>query len=115
MDGHTYTSPAEPKISHAVRSEPTANFYIVYGLGFESLVKSVGDSSFSSMAQVCLKALQSLVRPQFSGNVFEGALYDELCTVCYRIGMGEGSGVKLEMCEVMKVFVTSRQGIQGQV
>ena len=73
----------------------------------------MGDTSTSATAQVCLQAMQNLVQPQLSGSVFEGALFDELCTVCYRIGMGEGAGVKTEMCEVMKVFVTSRHKVQG--
>ena len=112
MDGQTFTSPAEPTSIPPIRSEPCANFYIIYGLAFENLVKSLGDSSSSGMARVCLKLMQSLVQPRMAGNVFEGAFFDELCTVCYRIGMGEGASVKGEMCEIMRAFVTSRHGLQ---
>ncbi len=115
MDGQTFSDAVEPTSSPIVRSEPAANFYIVYGLAFEALVKAMGDCSTAGMAQVCLKAMQSLVKPQLSGNAFDDALFDELCTVCYRIGMGEGPGVKAEMCEVMRAFVLSRQGVQGYV
>lgn len=113
MDGQSFTGPTQPKSLPPTRPEPAANFYIVYGLSFEALVKSMGDTSTSTMAQGCLRTMQSLVKPQLSGNVFEGAFFDELCTVCYRIGLGESAGVKMEMCEVMKTFVTSRQGVSG--
>lgn len=113
MDGQTFTSSAVQPQAPAIRPEPAANFYIVYGLAFESLVKALGDSASAPMAQVCLKAMQSLVKPQLSGNVFEGAFFDELCTICYRIGMSATAAVKAEMCEVVKAYVTSRQGVQG--
>ena len=110
MDGQAFTSSAEPTSIPPIRAEPCANFYIIYGLAFESLVKSLGDSSASNMAQVCLRLVQSLVQPRISGNVFQGSFFDELCTVCYRIAMSEGAGVKAEMCEVMREFVVSRKG-----
>ncbi len=115
MDGQTFANPVEPAIKASVRSELAANFYIVYGLAFESLVKTMGDTSTAATAKVCLKIMQSLVKPQLSGSVFEGALFDELCTVCYRIGMAEGTGIKADMCEVMRIFVTSRRGSQGSI
>ena len=113
MDGQTFTSAAEPASLPLARPEPTANFYIVYGLAFESLVKALGDSSTSAMARVCLQAMQSLVKPQLCGSVFEGAFFDELCTICYRIGMSSTASIKADMCDVVKVFVTSRHGVQG--
>ena len=115
MDGQSFTSPAEPSSTPAIKPEPAANFYIIYGLAFESLIKALGDSSTAAFAQVCLKTIQSLVRPQLSGNIFEGAFFDELCTICYRIGMGGSAAVKMEMCEVMRVFASSRHGVQGCV
>lgn len=113
MDGQTFTSPAQAPNVPVTKPEPSTNFYIVYGLAFESLVKALTDSSTASMAQVCLKAMQSLVRPQLCGNVFEGAFFDELCTISYRIGMSGTAAVKADMCEVIKVFVTSRHGQQA--
>lgn len=98
-----------------IKPEPAANFYIIYGLAFEALVKAMGDSSASGLSITCLRAMQSLVKPELSGNVFEGAFFDELCTVCYRIGMAESAVVKAEMCEVMAAFVVSRKGIMGCV
>lgn len=97
------------------KPEPSTNFYIVYGLAFESLVKALTDTATANMAQVCLQAMQSLVRPQLCGSVFEGAFFDELCTISYRIGMSATAPVKAEMCEVVKIFVTSRRGQQALV
>ncbi|ORX36130.1 armadillo-type protein [Kockovaella imperatae] len=113
MDGQAFTTPAEPTTIPPIRTEPCANFYIIYGLAFERLVKCLGDSSASLMAQVCLKLIQSLVQPRMSGNVFQGAFFDELCTVCYRVGMGERATLKADMCDVMREFVVSRKGQDG--
>ena len=110
MDGQSFTSSSQPTSIPPIRPEPCTNFYIVYGLAFEGLVKALGDSSTASTAQVCLILMQSLVQPRMAGNVFEGGFFDELCTVCYRIGMGEGAGVKGEMCDVMRAFVVTRKG-----
>ena len=112
MDGQTFTSTAVTAKPRSATDEPAASFYIVYGLAFESLVRAMGDTSTSAMAQVCLTAISSLVKPELCGNVLEGALFDELCTVCYRIALGEGPGVKADMCEVMKSFVLSRHALQ---
>lgn len=112
MDGQSFSSPAQGASTPPIRPEPVANFYIVYGLAFESLVKSLGDASASALAQTSLKAMRSLVKPQMSGSVFEGAFFDELCTICYRIGMGSSASIRSEMCEVMRVFVASRSGVQ---
>lgn len=111
MNGQRYDSPNPPASLPSIRPEPSANFYIVYGLSFESLLKTVGDVSASSLASACLKAMQSLVKPALSGTtVFEGQFFDELCTVCYRIAMSEPATVKSEAVEVMSSFATSRKG-----
>lgn len=112
MDGQTYTTSAQPTSAPSVRPEPCVNFYTMYGLAFETLVKSMGDSSTTSMASVALRAMASLVKPQLSGTtVFDGAFFDELCTVAYRIGVSEPAAVKTDMLEVMASFVTSRKGV----
>jgi hypothetical protein len=112
MDGQTYTSSAEPASAPSVRPEPCASFYTTYGLAFETLVKSMGDSATTAMASVALRAMASLVKPQLSGTtVFDGAFFDELCTVAYRIGVSEPAVIKADMLEVMACFVTSRKGV----
>ena len=110
MDGQAFTSPSPPaptpEVSTAPRLEPVVNFYIIYGLAFESLVKSLGENT--SLAQVSLKVMQTLVKPFICGKVFEGAFFDELCSICYRIGMSAPAVIKMEMCDMIKAFVDSR-------
>lgn len=114
MDGQTYTSPTPPTSAPTIRPEPCVNFYTMYGLAFETLVKSMGDSNTTSMACVALRAMTSLVKPQLSGTtVFDGAFFDELCTVAYRIGVSEPATVKTDMLEVMASFVVFRKGVQA--
>jgi hypothetical protein len=114
VDGQTFTSSAEPSASSApaIRPEPATNFYVLYGLAFECLTRAMG--SDPAMASVALRAMTSLVRPQLSGTtVFEGAFFDELCTMCYRIAMSETAAVKSDMVELIAVFATSRKGSTG--
>lgn len=112
MDGQTFGSAKEPSDTPSIRPEPCVSFYTIYGLSFETLVKSMGDSTTADMATVALRAMASLVRPQLSGTtIFDGAFFDELCTVAYRIGVSEPALVKAEMLEVMASFVSSRKGI----
>ncbi|WWD21891.1 hypothetical protein CI109_106379 [Kwoniella shandongensis] len=113
MDGQTFTAPSDKPAATgpAIRPEPTANFYVIYGLAFEAVIKSTGDITATSMAQACLKAMQSLVKPPLAGTtVFEGQFFDELCTVCYRIAMSEPAVVKSEMVELVSAFAVSRKG-----
>jgi hypothetical protein len=111
VDGQPVNSADAVPAPLASKAEPATNFYILYGLSFEALVKSLGDSSATSMAQTSLRAMTYLVRPEISGTtVFQGAFFDELCTVAYRIAMSEPANVKREMVELMSTFATSRVG-----
>lgn len=114
VDGQTFTSSAEPAATTApaIRPEPSTNFYVLYGLAFECLTRAMGSDPV--MASVALRTMTSLVRPQLSGTtVFEGAFFDELCTICYRIAMSESAAVKADMVELIATFATSRKGSVG--
>lgn len=114
VDGQTFASNTEPQAASApsIRAEPSTNFYILYGLAFESLTRALG--SDPAMASVSLRAMASLIHPQFSGTgVFQGPFFDELCTICYRIAMSEGAAVKADMVELVANFATSRKGSVG--
>lgn len=111
VDGQSVPSASAVPAPLAAKADPATNFYILYGLSFETLVKSLGDSSTNAMAQTALRAMTYLVRPEISGTtVFQGAFFDELCTVAYRIAMSEPAIVKREMVELMSAFATSRVG-----
>lgn len=114
VDGQTFTSATEPAASAApvIGPEPSTNFYVLYGLAFECLTRAMG--SDPAMATVALRVMTSLVRPQLSGTtVFEGAFFDELCTICYRIAMSESAAVKADMVELIATFAVSRKGSVG--
>lgn len=116
IDGQTFTSAVEPKKETGMaRPEPSTNFYIIYGLAFESLTRAIG--SDRKMAMVALRSMTSLVQPKLSGTtVFDGAFFDELITLCYRIAMSEPARVKAEMVEVVCALATSRKdGDQAQL
>lgn len=111
VDGQPVNSAQAVPAPLVPKSEPATNFYILYGLAFEALVKSLGESSTTSMAQTSLRAMGYLIKPEISGTtVFQGAFFDELCTVAYRIAMSEPANVKREMVELMCTFATSRVG-----
>lgn len=111
MDGQTFSSAAQQPNLPAVRPDSSPSFYVIYGLSFETLVKAMGDSSTAPLASVALNAMVSLVRPLLSGTgIFNGAFFDELITVAYRIGMSEPATVKAEVMGVLSSFVTSRAG-----
>lgn len=114
VDGATFTSPEPPAVETGptIRAEPSTNFYILYGLAFESLTRSLGTDS--AMASVVLRVMSSLVDPQLAGTtVFDGAFFDEMCTVCYRIAMSESAAVKADMVDLVAAFATTRKGMTG--
>ncbi|EIW68556.1 hypothetical protein TREMEDRAFT_74089 [Tremella mesenterica DSM 1558] len=113
LDGQPISSPSQEPSLPVISPTPCANFYIVYGLAFESLVKSMSDSH-SFLSCVALKAMTSLVHPRLSGTtIFSGSFFDELCTVCYRIAMSEPALVKSEMVQLLSSFIITRQSNQS--
>ncbi|KAL1408350.1 hypothetical protein Q8F55_005159 [Vanrija albida] len=114
VDGQTFTSDVEPKVESApaIRPEPASTFYILYGLAFETLTRAMGNDP--AMAGIALRAMSSLVHPQLSGTiVFDGAFFDEMITICYRIAMSEGATVKGDMVDLVANFAVSRKGTAG--
>ena len=101
-----------------LRPGPLPNFFVVYGLAFEIISKSFGNPAASIEAIAAAKALQTLVKPIYSGvALFASSIFDELCTLCYRIALSEGASLRLEMVQVMSNFATSRgaSGDQDQI
>ncbi|WWD08143.1 hypothetical protein V865_006254 [Kwoniella europaea PYCC6329] len=117
IDGQSFDSPSEPaNFQLSVKEEPTANFYILYGLSFESLLKSLGDHSNALYSKACLKLMSSLVKPELSGTrVFESQIFDELCTLTYRIGLSELASVKYEMIDCISTYAISRKGLEEKL
>lgn len=92
-----------------VRTKPLPNFFALYGLAFEAVSKALGDASSQAHAAASLKAMQSLVRVEYCGTaMFTSSIFDELCTLSYRIATTESAPVRTEMVKVMSCFASSR-------
>ncbi len=94
-----------------LRPMPTANFFVVYGLSFELATQSVGNPAASASGVTALHAIRNIVDPVYCGTqLFDSPLFDELCTMCYRIALSESAALKKEMILIMGAFATSRRG-----
>ncbi|KAH0586658.1 hypothetical protein H2248_007874 [Termitomyces sp. 'cryptogamus'] len=114
MDGQEFTSESQTAKSEK-RDEPTAFFYIIFGLVYEALVTSSADSTSTlparqSLVLSSLQALKCLVRPEYSGNAFkEPTIFDEFVSLCYRIAMTEPAKVQVHLLEVLSSFASSQK------
>jgi hypothetical protein len=102
----------------SIRPGPLSNFFVVYGLAFETISRSFGNTSARQESIAAAKALQTLVKPIYSGAaLFSSSIFDELCTLCYRIAIGEGAALRTEMMQIMSGFAYSRgpSGDQDQI
>ncbi|KAF8727621.1 hypothetical protein AX14_007205 [Amanita brunnescens Koide BX004] len=94
------------------REEPTAFFYVLFGLVFEALSTSSSESSYTpsshqSVLISALRALKSLVRTEYSGNVLsEPTVFDELISQCYRLAMTEPANVHIDLIEMLGSMAT---------
>ncbi|KAK2459742.1 hypothetical protein APHAL10511_008243 [Amanita phalloides] len=94
------------------RDEPTALFYVLFGLVFEALSLSSSESSYTPSSHQlvlisALRALKSLVRPEYSGKVLsEPTIFEELISQCYRLAMTEPANVHIDLLEVLASMAT---------
>ena len=113
MDGADSTSVLRPAAA-GNRQEPTTFFYVVFGLVYEALVTSSAESMSASSARQmlvisALQALKCLVRPEYSGKVFEEAtIFEEFISLCYRIAMTEPASVQVHLVDVISSFASSQ-------
>ncbi|KAG6853042.1 hypothetical protein C0991_007298 [Blastosporella zonata] len=118
IDGQELTPESQPT-KPGKREEPTAFFYIIFGLVYEALVTSSADSTSSSSARQslvssALQALKCLVRPEYSGNaITEPTIFDEFVSLCYRIAMTEPANVQVHLLEMLSSFASSQEHRSG--
>lgn len=94
-----------------LRPMPTANFFVVYGLSFELATQSVGNPAASVSGATALHAIRNIVDPVYCGTqIFDSPLFDELCTMCYRMALSEPAALRKQVILVMGTFATSRRG-----
>lgn len=95
-------------------SEPTAMFFVIFGLVYEALSSSTPypESSLSASANtpfIALRAMKCLVRREYSGRaLLEPTIFDELLNLWYRMAMTEPPALQIQLMEVIRVFATEQ-------
>jgi HEAT repeat-containing protein 5 len=92
--------------SNVPSSEPTAMFFVIFGLVYEALATASPDSENSGLARnlpvVALKCLKCLVVPAYSGDaLFEPSTFDELMSLFYRMAITESALVRIHLVETI--------------
>jgi len=95
------------------RTEPTAFFFIVFGLVYDALVAASTDAGSGSTgrqtAVIALGALKSLVRPEYSGRaILDPTIFDEFISLCYRMAMIESASVQVHLMEAITALASSQ-------
>lgn len=99
--------------STARREDPTAFFFIIFGLIYEALANSTADSTLATSSRQSgviagLQALKCLVRPEYSGKVlFEPVTFEEFISLCYRMTMTEPAAVIVHLIPMVAALVAS--------
>jgi len=96
---------------HTPRTEPTALFFVIFGLVYEALASPDTDSSpgHRTISVISLKCLKYLVKPQYSGHaLLDQANFDELVSLFYRMTITEPPTVVVHLLEVISSLVVSQ-------
>jgi hypothetical protein len=96
----------------ALRAEPTALFFVIFGLAYEALASPDTDSGSGqrTISVIALKCLRYLVRPQYSGHaLLDQANFDELISLFYRMTITESPIVVMHILEVVSSLVVSQE------
>ena len=115
MDGlESPTNASQAPSSSKVRAEPTALFFVVFGLICEALSLSSADSTPSAETRrnaiIALETLKSLVKPEYSGNaLLDASIFDEFSSICYRMAMTESASVQSHLVEAIASFAVSQK------
>lgn len=114
MDGKEVSEADKDLIPTTDRKEPTAFFFIIFGLVYEALVTSSADSSSGTVTRQtavvsALQALKCLVRPEYSGSaIMDPTIFEEFISLCYRMGMTESAAIQIHLVEMLGIFAASQ-------
>jgi HEAT repeat-containing protein 5 len=90
--------------SHAnYRDEPVAFFFIIYGLCFQTLLRTVNrdDSEAKRTIPIVLDALRKFLRPSISGNaVYKNFVFAETTDLLDRLVLMESAEVQFMVIQV---------------
>lgn len=111
MDGKETLTNGAPNTG--VRTEPTALFFVVFGLVYEALATASYDSenpaSGRKVPVIALKCLKFLVTPEYAGDaVFEPSTFDELMSLFYRMAITESALVRIQLVETISALVVTQ-------
>ncbi|GJJ09041.1 hypothetical protein Clacol_003263 [Clathrus columnatus] len=98
------------------RDNPTAFFYIVFGLVYDALTSTSTDAASGSasreMSITALQTLKCLVRPEYCGKaILDPAVFQEFSSLCYRMAVTESAVVQLHLVEAIVALATSQKTI----
>lgn len=109
LDGKTEfdePSPTNGKTDHHInyRAEPTAFFFVLFGLAFEALAGRPGDLQ-ASKEQILeiLHALKKILRPSVSGQaIYQEVIFSETMDMLDRLVLTEGLQVQTVIVEIAR-------------
>jgi hypothetical protein len=113
MSGQELSTSVKPS-NFSKREEPTAFFFVIFGLVYEALATSSTESTSGASARqalvvAALQALKSLVRPEYSGKAFrDPTIFDEFISLCYRIAMTETAKIQVHLLDMLSIFAASK-------
>jgi HEAT repeat-containing protein 5 len=109
MDGIEFV--ANGASGSTLRKEPTALFFVIFGLAYEALASPDTDSGSGhrKVSVIALKCLKHLVRPQYSGQaLLDQANFEELASLFYRMAITEPPVVVVYILEVLSSLVVTQ-------
>ena len=112
MDGKEVNEQSPQVVATPDRKEPTAFFFVIFGLVYEAIATASADASSGSRSGVisALTALKFLGRPEYSGQaIMEPAIFEEFISLCYRIGITEAAGIQVHLIEMLAIFAATQQ------
>lgn len=114
MDGQEPSQSQNGQTRAKPREDPTAFFYVLFGLVYEALSTSSSDSGSANLDRqtpvvACLEALKSLVRPEYAGKaIMEPNIFDEFISLSYRMAMTESATVQVHLVEMLGVLAATQ-------
>jgi len=102
----------DPGLSQT-RNEPTAFFFVLFGLVYDALATSSTDSTSTNAIQettvTALEALKCLVCPEYSGKaILDAVIFNEFSSLCYRMAMTESAVVQVHLVEAIAALASSQ-------
>ncbi|KAG5223272.1 clathrin-coated vesicle protein [Salix suchowensis] len=122
MDGQTLSATDTITNTAVPRTEPTAFFYVVFGLVYEALATSSTEAAATSASTrgqlviACLQALKYLATPEYCGKaVMEPTAFEELLNLCYHMAMTESANVQIALTDMLLSWASSQdKGSEGE-